>query len=325
MDKFDYLSETDRINDIIYILDRGYYSLAITLTSGDVILGDQDPDLEVQYLPHSKNYKDRADYNSLKEFERPISNHMVLLFPDGSGMVYGHAYAVIIPVTLIARIQGIEPLININKEKMTFYHPGGSLALRNLPNPLSESIRDRNCEIIKRLGLRWCVYNEEALSGEAISGNNITFSDYQWIYADWEYFKNINGGIRNIGGTAFGFGVSGGKIISNQDLAITKLYEDSCYKGVIREDPEKQFTNIEGDKVQLYHLQLYGRTPHVSMPILIKEKCIIYPKEFINCINSELTVFGEVNQIPIHLNGTNYKSCLLARAIAFIPCKGDIA
>jgi hypothetical protein len=94
MDKFDSLSEDNRIKNILYILENEYYSLAITLTSGDVLLGDQTTDFEMQYLPYSEKYRDRDDYEFLKMFEKPISNHIVLLFPDGQGMVYGHAYAV---------------------------------------------------------------------------------------------------------------------------------------------------------------------------------------------------------------------------------------
>jgi len=321
MDKFDCLSEKDRIKDILYILENGYYSLAVTLTSGDVILGDPTTDFDVQYLPYSENYKDREDYKILKEFEKPIADHIELIFPDGSGTVYGHSYLVVIPVTSIARIQGIEPLMNIDQEKVSFYHPGGSIALRNSPNPLSQSLMDHNCEIVKRLSLKLYDYMEQALSEKAIPGKNITLSkDRQLIYVDWDYFKNINGGLRNIGATAFGFGISGGKMISNEDLVLAKLYEDSNYKGIIREDPEQQFTSIEGDTVQVYDLRVTGKEP---LPLLIKDKCLIYPKEFFHRINSELTVFGDLYQIPISLNGENYESCLLARAIAFILRRSD--
>ena len=112
MDKFDCLSEEDRIKDILYIFDNGYYSLAITLTSGDVLLGDPTTRFAEQYLPYSEKYRDRVE-----GFEKPISDHIELIFPNGSGMVYGRAHLVEIPVTLIARIQGVEPLITLIKKK----------------------------------------------------------------------------------------------------------------------------------------------------------------------------------------------------------------
>jgi len=319
LDKLDSLSEEDRINDVIYILENGNYSLAITLTCGYVLLGDPTTDLERQYLPYSEKSKDRV-----KGFELPISDHIELLFPDGAGRVYGPAYAVSIPVTLVARIQSIEPLINIEKEKMSFYHPGGSLALRNLPNPLSESIKDHNCMIIKRLGLRLCSYNEEALSIEAISGKNVILHNDNLLYVDWDYFSNINGGIRSIGLSVAGLGgISGGIARSNDELVSIKLHENSNYKGIIREAREEQITSIEGDDARLYDLSISGRTSHRSMPLLIKERCTICPKEFFHQIDSELTVFGNEYSLPVRMNGINYDSYLLARAIAFIPCKGD--
>jgi hypothetical protein len=318
MDKFDNLSEEDRINNVIYILKKGNYSLAITLTSGDVLIGDPTTDLERQYLPYSEKSKD-----NIQGFELPISDRIVLLFPDGAGRVYGHAYAVGIPVTLIARIQSIEPLINIEKEKISFDHPGGSLALRNLPNPLSESIRDHNCEIIKRLGLRWCSYNEEALSKKAISGRNVNLHNENPLYVDWDYFSNHNGGIRSIGISVLGLGGSGGITRSNDELVSIKLHENSNYKGIIREPQEEQITTIEGDDARLYDLRVSERTSVRSMPLLIKERCTICPKEFFHQIDSELTVFGDEYSFPVCMNGKNYESYLLARAIAFIPCRGD--
>jgi hypothetical protein len=325
MDKFDSLSEENRIKDILYILENRYYSLAITLTSGDVLLGDPSFGFKMQYLHYSENYRNRDDYDSLKRFEKPISNRIVLLFPDGQGMVYGHAYSVVIPVASIARIQGIEPLININQEEMSFDHPGGSLALRNLPNPLSLSIKTRNLEIINRLGLKWCSYVEQALSEEAISGKNIIFSQEQIIYSDWNYWKNVNGGIRNIGGSFLGVGLSVGITRSNHDLASIKLHEDSACRGIIREAQENQTTKFEGDDAQVYDFILSGEASHKSMPLFIKEKCTIIPKEIIHRIDSELTVYGELYQIPIYMNGKKYESYLLARVIGYIPCKCDIS
>ena len=319
MDKFDRLSEANRLQDILYILENDYYSLAITLISGDILLGDPTTDFDREYLPYSEKYK-----GCVKGMELPISDNIALLFPDDQGMIYGSSYAVSIPVTLIARIQGLEPLINIDNEKMSFDHPGGSLALRNLPNPLSKIIRDRNCEIIKRLHLLLLSYNEEAISEKAILGENITLSREQIIYADWDYIKNNNGGLKSIGGSIFGFGISFGVDRSNNDLASIKLREDSAYKGIIKDAGEEQSTQVEGDNAKVYDFRLSGGTPR-SMPLLIKDKCAIIPKEIIHYIGSELTVSGDLYQIPTYMNGERFESYLLARVIGYLPYRMDNA
>jgi hypothetical protein len=61
------------------------------------------------------------------------------------------------------------------------------------------------------------------------------------------------------------------------------------------------------------------------MPLLIKENCIVCPKELIHHIDSELTVYGDLYPLPVVMNEENYESYLLARAIAYIPRKMDIS
>lgn len=168
-----------------------------------------------------------------------------------------------------------------------------------------------------------CGYSEEALSVEAISGKNANLRNDNPLYVDWDYFSNINGGIRSIGLSVGGLGVSGGITRSNDELVSIKLHEDLNYKGIIREAQEVQITSIEGDAVRLYDLRVSGRTPYMSMPLLIKERCTICPKEFFHQIDSELTVFGNEYSFPVCMDGKNYESYLLARAIAFIPCRVD--
>ena len=328
MEKFEPLSEQGRISAIVNFLETGYYSLAITLTTGDVLFGDQDFDLGFQYLPYSKKYRESEDKKLLKMFEKPISDPIVLLFPDGSGTVYGHSYGVWIPISRITHIQRIIPLIKEGPES----------ALRNSPNPLSKSIKEHNFEIIERLGLKWRDYMEMALSKEAIPGGGIIFDRFELIYADWEYFKTRNSGIKSIG---FSF-VIGGSIGWEQSLykfMMEKLHREKytnllpeghpeyntemTVRGTIREDSEKQDSNLEGVTWSVYELKVSredtNSARYESIPLLIKDRSLCYPIEYLNHIKSELTVYGELQQIPVRLNERTYNFCLLARAIAFIP------
>ncbi|NQE45458.1 hypothetical protein C5S31_05500 [ANME-1 cluster archaeon GoMg2] len=328
MEKFDPLSEQERISAIVNFIETGYYSLAITLTTGDVLFGDQDFDLGFQYLPYSKKYRESEDKKPLKMSEKPISDHIVLLFPDGSGTVHGHSYGVWIPVSWIAHIQGIVLLVKEGPER----------ALRNSSNPLSKSIKEHNFEIIERLDLKWRDYIEEALSKEAIPGGGIIFDRFELIYADWEYFKTRNGGIKSIG---FSF-VIGGSIGWEQSLykfMMEKLHREKYtnllleghpeyntemkVRGIIREDSEKQDSYLEGVTGCVYELRISredtNSARYESIPVLIQDRSLCYPREYLNHIESELTVYGVLQQIPIRLNERTYNFCLLARAIAFIP------
>ena len=88
-----------------------------------------------------------------------------------------------------------------------------------------------------------------------------------------------------MGGTLLGVGVSAGITRSNSDLVSIKLHENPSAEGLIRKAQEEQKTIIEGDDAQMYDLRVTD-TSSRSMPLLIKDKCLIVPKEFIHLIDS---------------------------------------
>lgn len=185
-------------------------------------------------------------------------------------------------------------------------------------NKISSAYLDAGRSMQKKPGLSiGCT--KKAPFEEAIFEKKILFRRKQIIYSDWNYFKNINGGIRTLGGSFLGFGGSIGITRSNHDLALIKLHEDLVHKGFIREPQEDLATKLEGDDARVYDFRLTKGTSQRSIPIFIKEKYIIIPKEIIHRIESELTIFGEFYPIPIIMDKKIYDCYLLARVIGYIP------
>jgi hypothetical protein len=190
-----------------------------------------------------------------------------------------------------------------------------NLEHKNILSACLEAGRSRQ----KKLGLS-IECTKKVLFEKSILDKKILFRREQIIYSDWDYLKNINGGIRNLGGSIFGLGGSIGITRSNHDLALIKLHEDLVYKGFIGETQEDLTTKLEGDDARLYDFRLTKGTSQRSIPLFIKEKYIIIPKEIIHCVESELTIFGELYPIPIIIDQKIYEYYLLARVIGHIPC-----
>jgi len=321
------LSEKDRIKIIVNILESGTYSLAITLISGETLFGDPTLDFSFQYGPYSGKIKEESFSDWRARFVQPIGDYVDLLFPDGAGTVHGHSFCVQIPNNVIANIQGIEPFIKNGPER----------ALRNSPNPLSIEIMEHNMDIIKRLNLKRRDYMEMALSKKAISGDGIVFNDFQLLYSNWEYFRVKSGGINSIGFSSI-IGGSIGYQKSLYSILIKKLTSEKFFRvlldknpdfnteirlrGIISKDPDSQDTVLEGKKWLVFGFKVSTgniESAFQFLPILLKDEAFLYPKEYINEVRSELTIYGSLQQIPIRLNNESYPFSIVIQGMAYIP------
>ena len=318
--KFDILSDEDRIQSIANIMDNDYSSVAVTLDTGEIIFGDIHHSVSHEYFKYTKTKN--------KDFlhEKPISDEIILLFPNGKGNIFGHSYGVWIPTKRISAIGGVKSFAE---------SPQGFL--RNLPNPFSARIMEHNIEIIARNNYKNRDYMERALVKPA-SIKQISFQGYELIYADWDYLRTISGGINNIG-LSFPF-VGGGSVgwkkslkkvlmdkIKDKNVIFLKALSgklpydtEAKIKGYLRVDGSVQDTEFEGIKWDVYYIEIVDKnSKNQYLPLLLSKEKLSYPLEFLHLINSELIFYGELRQIPIALSFQKFDYCLQARAIVYLP------
>jgi hypothetical protein len=299
------------INQAIAIaLDKNRESFSITLDTGEIIYGDIHSRSFQEYCKYTKTKKDLVPNSG------PISPELMVLLPDGKG---GKLLARI-PINRIAFIQGIPPLIT---------YPEGYL--RNLPKNHTSSIFQHNYTVIK--GNRFTVsqYQEKALLNIGNVGP-INLVGFELIHADFDFFSRRNGGLNNLGISVWVTGASVGwktelnsriyKVLENRKNLRSKLSKWYRYrteivlKGRIQLEIN-QDTEMDGTTWKVYTIRLSknGKT----LPLLLDETKLQYPKEYLLLINQELSFFGEMRQIPIKIDGVHFDNCLQVRAIAYLP------
>lgn len=314
--RFEAMSDKGRIMAMAKIMDNDYESISITLDTGETILGDISSRTYQEYYIYTEKQKHRF-MNPV-----PILDYIVLLFPREDD----EKLKVEIPVNRISSIEGIR----------SFYKPPEGY-LRNLPSQFSKGIMEHNMEIINKNDFNITEYIEKELLQSQKIKRGVKFQGYEIIYADWDYFSTINGGINNIGSSVLGVGGSVGWKKSLQDVFLKKIRNDNInfgklfsnrnpyqtevnIKGYIKEDKEEQDTEMEGDTWNVYYIEIENeKTKYKCLPLLVKKSNWKYPPEFIPYIISILTFYGEIRQIPVSLTFDDFDFCLQARAIAHLP------
>jgi len=77
-----------------------------------------------------------------------------------------------------------------------------------------------------------------------------------------------------------------------------------------------QDEKIEGEICYLY--QVATSSEGAIFPILIKERLLKYPKDFLHRISSKLVFYGEILPVPVSIVGQLYQKVLLVRVLAHL-------
>jgi len=311
------------------IINSGNMSVILTLIGGDLLFGDLD------YIPHSSagtcgesentnlwipnNWRiNGVDYGYKL---RPVC----LAFNSKRGIKHGWAYRVEVRDGLIS---GIRPL-PWTRESLSF------LTLKNVPNPIASWVCEHNLKVIQKYDLHVYHTFEKALSETGIPPHGINFAQDEIIYVDWEFFSHISGGSLTVGIE----GIAGltierslyqlvlDKLTTGVAEKLTKFIPgkrplgEQRLKGYLVIPPNEITTDIEGIKcmVVLCSDRKFYPPEDIFIPVLLKEKALSYPKEFLKFIKSKLIFYGEIKQIPIRVN-ENLRSdyALIARAVGYI-------
>ncbi len=315
-----------RIGDL---MNGGDYSAIVTLTSGAQVFGDFDywfkqfsgtcDDAAQQGLFMPKKFEEYAPGARYAYKLLPI----YLVFNSSVGHTNGSAYVMVIPAELVADIRAL-----VWSEETL-----GGQCVKNIPNPYATIIYRNNVSVAEEAGLETGELIELALSREAV-GKGINFVADEMIYADWEFLQRISSNASLTAGI-LGIGLSATR--SPLQLAYNKLRQtiytkiddwlytenptaDVCLRGVITLPAEEVITTLEGEECILSLCSNEKPVDQGSsfIPVLMKKKAISYPYEFFPFIESELTFYGEVKQIPMLIGKLQASRVLLARAIGYV-------
>jgi hypothetical protein len=298
--------------------------LAVTLKNGDILLG------------------------GLFNFWEDIWDDegcVAIIFNTDKGTQFGDSNVVHVPHTLISCI-AVVPLDDASLPKLDadslqaqfFKQIGIELNLilppKDYPNPLASIICEHNLGVVKNANLDVGIYVEKALSEEGIPPEGIHFGADFLIYADWQFFSTQAGGSFAVSAVPIP-GLNIGKNFSKspeqqvlQRLRVTRTEQLRkrvspsignyvTIEGCLLVPEPAQDTEIEGDLCYLYRVAESKEDGQVY-PLLIKAKRLKYPLEFVNRINSILTIYGELMAMPVSILGENYAEVLVARAIAYL-------
>ena len=318
--------ETEIINNTIARIGMGKStSIEVVLLDGELIFGDLSWETYENYLHLIPENEQTDDVELLLEEFKPkngwkIEDYILLHFNSLSGKIHGHSYIIKIDKKFISGIRSFSFSSDLN--------------IKNIPNPDATFIYNNNIKIASKYALGVSNYIEMALSEEGISSEGIYFENEEIIYIDWNFIKNIANGINSVGISISGFGGSYGKQNSLDNFAMQKLRNGTdkriinILKGVEKEYNFNGFlivpqsfekTNIEGENCFLF---ICSTSPSLEdgnwIPLLIKERFLSYPLEFLHRISSRLKFNGELKQIPVSISGHQKDACILCRVIGYI-------
>jgi hypothetical protein len=303
--------------------DEGAWSVGLTLTTGQRLLGDLrflhvrvDGSLDWNNAHIPRSWPKRTGSNSafqLLPFE--------IVFNHEDGTTHGRAYTLDVPEGLVAGVD-------------TLYLSGeiGAFALKNIPNPFARALVEHNTSVAHELGLKVGEYLELALAVTPTIRTGISFKQPELIYSDLFFLSSLasaNMSVRvlnvtlsrgrNLDRLAFGFlrGTLPGKLalwLSGNFRQLENFF------GFLHSLPKTPATSLEGED---WFLVLASTSPHRldsedAIPVLVNPKRLRYPLEFLPYVSSPLKFLGERRQIPIDIAGRKWSSCLMARVIGYI-------
>lgn len=315
----------ERIKQITDTIDVGYDLIAVTLVSGDILLG------------------------SLAKHWSWNGKEIHVGFNTKEGKVFGGSHAVIIPINLIANITQVpladesipkfpEDDINVKFIRELGLGDGSPVKyyVQDYPNPLATIIAEHNLTISNARNLAILEWVEMSLSSDAVPPQGILLERDFILYADWDYFSRQMHGATSLSASAGVVGVTKDfspsqqsfvfnhlsqnfqKIKNIQDVVVQTGVDEIFARGCILSPQPPQDTEIEGEKCILLACGNAQDTGEAVYPVLVKQKAFKFPMEFIGQVRSQLVFYGEFLPVPLEVFGRKQQYTILARAIGYL-------
>ncbi len=297
-------------NDIKALTDAieiGYQLISVTLTTGDQLIGG----IEKHWGWNGENVS--------------------IGFNTKAGRIYGMSHIIRIPLNQIADIKSIP----LSDDTVPVYLDR-RLTVQDYPNQLATVIEEHNLEVANACGLKVTGYMEAALAQDSIPPEGIKLRKDFILYADWDFFSRQMHGAVSVNASIGTVGIEKDFSPSLQNFVFKHLREnfqkikdvqdalqpsgiDEAYvRGCILMPQPAQDTEIEGDTCILIACANAENTGEAAYPVLLKQKSLKYPIEFLNQVRSPLIFYGEFLPVPIEVFGIRQEYTILARAIGYL-------
>ncbi len=316
---------SERIKQITDTIDVGYDLVAITLVSGDILIGG----LEKHWSWNNENVQ--------------------VGFNTKFGKAFGSFHTVLIPLNLIANVTLIPlsqvsiPHLPEDDISVKFSRKLGvgddspiKCCVQDYPNPLATIIAEHNLAIALAKNLEVDNAFGHSLSNEAVPPEGILFEKDFILYADWDYFSHQMHGATSLSASTGIVSVTKDfspslqsfvlghlshnfqKIKNIQDVVVQNGVDEIFARGCILSPQPPQDTEIEGEKCILIACGNAQDTGEAVYPVLVKQKAFKYPMEFLGQIRSQLVFYGEFLPVPLEIFGRKQQYTILARAIGYL-------
>jgi hypothetical protein len=313
------LTNKEIISKLKEIINGKLWQILITLTTGDIIIGDFFPEWQKKSTKNSDKIWFPESSKGLPEnfcSGLVFENGFKMTFNSPKGTTHGDASLIDVPLEKIANIK------KLNWENPDIRKNG----LKNVPNPLAVIIDKCNLRVAEKNSLKICRYCEMALARENVGDEGISFTEDELIYIDVDFFNNSQGSV-DMGPVSFGSSLGAYNLanIKLRDSVLQKtlrkvsdnLVEPVNFIGTLCLPDQEITTTLEGDDCFVILCQMEDNL----LPILLKRRLLLYPFEYMSLIRSKLVFYGELKQIPIEVKGDKYDKVLFARAIGFMKNK----
>ncbi|MCZ7547631.1 MAG: hypothetical protein M5U11_00535 [Anaerolineales bacterium] len=316
---------TEQIKELTNHIEIGVDLIVVTLIYGDEIIGA----LEKHWGWNGKN--------------------VTMGFNTKAGRRFGSSHIVEIPLEIIADISSIPladdsiPKLEENDPHLAFLRELGlgetadrRLFVQDYPNPIATILESHNLPICISRGLKLFGYAEAALSREAIPPEGIMLKRDFILYTDWEFFSRQLHGAVTVNASAGVASISKDLSPSLQTFVFKHLrdnfrkikqvqgvlepagLDEAFIQGCFLVPDPSQDTEIEGERCILVYCANAKNVGEAAYPVLIKQKSLKFPIEFLGLIRSPLIFYGEFLPIPFEVFGEKQEYTILARAIGYL-------
>ncbi len=309
----------DNIKEATDAIPSAHQLIAVTLTNGDVLLGC----LGKHWSWNGKTVD--------------------IAFNTEEGKQFGDSWIILVPLEEITDIQKVslsrESIPTFEMDELSFeimqklnphVEKRMPLYVQDYPNPLATVICRHNMDVNAKCGFQVFGYCERALATDHIPPEGIKFDEDLILYSDWEFFSRRSASPTRVG-MNLGVTVSRDLGLPLQREVVERLKRS--WLDTLRDKTDIDFareTTLRGQIVipsPLQDTQIEGESCIVvickvdegeSNAVLLKQKLLKYPLEFLGFVKSVLAFHGEMLPIPLTVAGQVYTSVMLARAIGYL-------
>lgn len=291
------------------------WSMAVTLTTGDILFGDflptRIPFRDVGKKPYAY-YPRSWDPPSDREWGTALwLGEIQLLFPSGDDAAgtpicrldAGHVSAV---------------------WRLGWSLPAGVSALSG---ELARTIYDHNEAAAERANVQtFRLVSASTRVPRRVEVSGISFERNELLCVDYSYFQRLPTISYSLGAFGIGAGTSlslsmviDAVLANNLAKGLTLPSNTVRKHGFIAELHADQSVAMEGEEWKLLlFTEQRGVLNTERIPVLFKTSAVTYPHHLWRLIVSPLTIVGEERQIPIEIGDREWRDVITARAIAYV-------